>query len=89
MSIGFAPSERYVEELHLRTSSLRKRNLRHRVLGPRILRSRSKSPPDTCETPFMRRADEDQSARALLSPERERMTETRSFSRCLRGLKID
>lgn len=86
MSIGFARSERFVEKLHPRTSSLRNRKFRQRVLGPRILRSKSKaSARIRAKRHPCRGRIGTQPARAFRQPESERVLETRSFSRCLRG----
>ena len=42
MNIGVAQSERCGVKLHPRTSKVRERKLRQRLLGPRILRSKSR-----------------------------------------------
>jgi hypothetical protein len=51
MNTGFARSKRCVEKLRPRIPKVRQPKLRSRVLGPRILRSKSKFPENTLRTP--------------------------------------
>jgi hypothetical protein len=47
MNTGFARGKRCVEKLRPRIPKVRQPKLRSRVLGPRILRSKSKFPENT------------------------------------------